>query len=52
MNALTRRRLAVFVGLLATSLALYWAAEIDAPVVEVALFAILCGFAIASVRWG
>lgn len=52
MNARTRRRLAVFVGLLATSLALHWAAGIDAPVVEVALFAILGGFALAAVRWG
>lgn len=52
MNVRTRQRLALFVGLLATSLALYWAAGVDAPVVEVGLFAILGGLALAAVRWG
>lgn len=52
MNALTRRRLAVLVGFLASSLALYWAAEIDVVIAEVGLFAVLCGLAVAAVRWG
>jgi hypothetical protein len=52
MNALTRRRLAVLVGFLVSSLLLYWAAEMNATAAELGLFAVLGGLALAAVRWG
>ena len=52
MNTLTRRRLIVLVGFLVASLLLYWAADLNATIAEVGLFAVLGGLALAAVRWG
>lgn len=52
MSTVTRRRLIVLIGFLVVALLLYWAADSDATIAEIGLFAVLGGLALAAIRWG